>query len=81
MEGVCGKRESVDVSWQARVVEEKRELDIKRQALLDFLAAEVLWDRDGGALVSKEERERLMWQAEVMLSYSKILAARIAAFK
>ena len=60
---------------QKRVVEEKQELDAKREKLGVFkntsLFAELPW----------EEQERLNTQAHIMTMYSAVLGERIAAFK
>lgn len=59
---------------QQRVVDEKQELDEKREKLGAFknsgLFASLPW----------QEQERLNTQAHVMTMYSAVLGARIAAF-
>lgn len=60
---------------QQRVVDEKRELDVKLEKLVAFFDTETYQELDS------EERYRLRRQANAMYSYSKILGERIAAFK
>jgi len=59
---------------QQRVVDEKRELDEKREKLGRFknsdVFAELMW----------QEQERLNTQAHIMTMYSAILGERIANF-
>lgn len=59
---------------QQRVVDEKLELDTKREKLGEFkqtkLFAELPW----------QEQERLNTQAHIMTMYSAVLGARIASF-
>ena len=59
---------------QQRVVDEKRDLDDKREKLGSFknteLFASLLW----------QEQERLNTQAHIMTMYSAVLGERIAAF-
>lgn len=60
--------------YQQRVVDEKTELDAKREKLGEFkntgLFASLPW----------QEQERLNTQAHVMTLYSAVLGERIAAF-
>jgi hypothetical protein len=60
--------------YQARVVDEKRELDIKRDALNMFIGSPSF------ATISYDEQTRLHHQAIHMAHYSHILADRIEAF-
>ena len=61
--------------YQARVVEEKAELDEKLAKLQAFLSTPIYQALDS------EERIRLQRQSSIMQEYSDILAERIAAFK
>jgi hypothetical protein len=61
--------------FQERVIEEKRELDIKRTALNVFIGSGVF------ASLDDDEQARLHHQAIHMAHYSHILADRIDAFK
>lgn len=60
--------------YQDRVVEEKRELDAKRDNLRAFLAT------DACACLPTREQMRLKQQFWVMTQYSEILGQRIEAF-
>jgi hypothetical protein len=60
--------------FQKRVIEEKAELDAKRDKLVDFFDTETfddLWD---------DEKDRLILQKKAMDEYSRILGERIANF-
>ncbi|MPS99508.1 MAG: hypothetical protein E2581_13545 [Pseudomonas sp.] len=59
---------------QQRVVDEKQELDEKREKLGAFKNTDLF------ASLPWQEQERLNTQAHVMTMYSAILGARIAAF-
>jgi hypothetical protein len=61
--------------FQERVIAEKKELDERRERLLDFIESE------GFTSVGGEEAARLGDQLEVMRRYSAILAERIGNFK
>jgi hypothetical protein len=61
--------------YQERVVEEKKQLDIKIKALEAFLGAE-----ESPQIVSAGEFERLTRQLGVMSQYSGILHERISHF-
>ena len=58
---------------QQRVVEEKEELDEKRQRLGEFKNTDLF------ASLPWQEQERLNTQAHIMTMYSAVLGARIAA--
>ena len=60
--------------FQKRVVEEKKELDIKRDKLTEFLKGDTFKN------LSEEEQDRLNRQLLVMEEYSNILAERIVNF-
>jgi len=60
---------------QQRVVEEKEELDEKRQRLGEFKNTDLF------AALPWQEQERLNTQAHIMTMYSAVLGARIAAFE
>ena len=60
---------------QQRVVEEKEELDEKRQRLVEFKNTDLF------ASLPWQEQERLNTQAHIMTMYSAVLGARIAAFE
>ena len=60
--------------FQERVVEEKRELDEKREKLYAFTQTEICHN------LPFDERNRLARQLAVMSEYSTILGARIEAF-
>ena len=60
---------------QERVIAEKAELDDKLSKLTTFLTGSVF------ASLDKGEQARLIEQEAVMIQYSGILAARIAAFQ
>jgi hypothetical protein len=62
-------------AYQQRVVEEKRELDIKRDKLTEFLKS------PNRIKVPQDEQDRLTRQLAVMEVYSGILAERITHFK
>lgn len=59
---------------QLRVIEEKIELDEKREKLGEFKNTPMF------AALPWQEQERLNTQAHIMTMYSAILGARIAAF-
>lgn len=59
---------------QQRVVDEKRELDERRQKLGEFKSTDVF------AKLPWQEQERLNTQAHVMTMYSAVLGERIAHF-
>lgn len=63
--------------YRQRVIEEKRELDIKLQRLSDFLAT----PESRRMVGSDEEFKRLEAQKVYMRSYSNVLGERIADFK
>lgn len=62
-------------SHQQRVIDEKADLDGKLAALHKFIAESPLWER-----LDLAERWRLTTQSHLMVEYSAILGARIAAF-
>jgi hypothetical protein len=62
-------------AYQQRVVEEKRELDSKRDKLTEFLKS------PNRIKVSQDEQDRLARQLAAMEVYSGILAERIVHFK
>jgi len=57
-----------------RVVEEKKELDVKAHALSEFIGRNPGFD-----MLNAAEQERLKEQCEVMWQYSEILGARLDA--
>jgi len=59
---------------QQRVIDEKTELDIKREKLGEFK------NTDAFARLQWQEQERLNTQAHIMTMYSAVLGERIAAF-
>ena len=59
---------------QQRVVDEKRELDDRREKLMAFFSTPIFHG------LPESEQIRLERQAVVMRSYSEILGERIAAF-
>ena len=59
---------------QQRVVDEKTELDTKREKLDEFK------NMDAFARLPWQEQERLNTQAHIMTMYSAVLGERIAAF-
>jgi hypothetical protein len=59
---------------QLRVVEEKKELDEKRDKLFDFIGTDTFNSLPGA------EQERLKEQRKIMADYSNILEERIGAF-
>ena len=61
---------------QQRVVDEKTELDIKLDALNNFIDTNKMFSS-----LSREEQDRLYRQAYAMRGYSDILAERIGAFQ
>lgn len=61
--------------YQLRVVEEKAELDAKRDKLIAF------WQSEAWLTVPTDEQDRMNRQAYAMALYSGILAERIAAFE
>ncbi len=60
--------------YQQRVVDEKAELDTKREKLGEFKQTDFF------AKLPWQEQEWLNTQAHIMTMYSAILGARIAAF-
>jgi hypothetical protein len=60
---------------QQRVLQEKAELDMKANALSDFIG-----NSDIFVSLAPEEQERLKIQNDIMWQYSEILGERIAAF-
>lgn len=63
------------LAYQERVVDEKRELDKKIEALSAFMNGAIF------DTVPREEQARLHWQIVAMKSYSAALGERIAAFQ
>lgn len=61
--------------WQQKVVQEKVQLDIKRQALADFL------NGHEAAGLTEEGRQLLLDQQKHMANYSHVLGDRIARFE
>ncbi len=61
-------------AFQKRVIEEKQELDTKRDKLTEFLKS------PNRIKVPEDEQERLTRQLAVMEVYSGILAERIVHF-
>lgn len=61
--------------YQQRVIDEKTELDAKREKLKVFMNSEAFRG------LPFEERNRLMDQANIMKDYSIILDERIGAFQ
>ncbi len=59
---------------QQRVVDEKKELDDKREKLIAFFCTPIF------AALDQSEKDRLRLQHGVMGIYSEILGQRIAAF-
>jgi hypothetical protein len=59
---------------QQRVVDEKAELDLKRDRLTEFLKGNIF------ASLAVDEQERLKRQLGIMELYSGVLAERIANF-
>lgn len=59
---------------QQRVVDEKRDLDDKREKLGNFKSTDLF------ASLPWQEQERLNTQAHIMTMYSAVLGERIAAF-
>jgi len=60
--------------FQQRVVDEKKELDVKLDALVKFFETPIF------SGLPNDEQDRLAKQAEYMGKYSEILKDRIAAF-
>jgi hypothetical protein len=69
------QNESVNLSFQKRVIEEKADLDEKRRKLLAFSTT------DAFRRLDQAEKDRLRTQHSVMGVYSEILHQRIAAFR
>jgi hypothetical protein len=69
------QNESVNLSFQKRVIEEKADLDEKRRKLLAFSTT------DAFRWLDQAEKDRLRTQHSVMGVYSEILHQRIAAFR
>lgn len=61
-------------AFQARVVDEKQELDEKLTRLNQFLETDIFNNLD------PSEQERLKKQQGLMTGYSEVLGERIAAF-
>lgn len=61
--------------YQQRVVDEKSDLDIKANALSQFIGLNPFFEK-----IKPEEQERMKEQNDVMWKYSEILASRIASF-
>jgi hypothetical protein len=61
--------------YQQCVIEEKQELDAKRNRLGEFKTTITF------ARLPWQEQERLNTQGHIMTMYSAVLGARIAAFK
>lgn len=61
--------------FQQRVVDEKAELDAKREKLGAFK------NTDAFARLPWQEQERLNTQGHIMTMYSAVLGARIAEFR
>ena len=59
---------------EQRVVEEKKELDIKLDKLTEFMKGDIY------STVSAYERSRLYRQYSIMREYSAVLAERIVHF-
>lgn len=62
------------LDYQQRVVDEKQELDAKREKLGAFK------NTDNFAALPWQEQERLNTQGHLMTAYSAVLGERIAAF-
>lgn len=62
-------------AYQQRVIEEKQELDAKRDKLGQFI------DSPQFLAADSEEQKRLKLQRTFMLAYSNVLGERIEAFK
>lgn len=60
--------------YQQRVIDEKRELDLKLSKLVDFLSSKIFKD------LPKEDKKLLKSQTAEMKKYSEILDKRIALF-
>jgi hypothetical protein len=69
------KQNNTMQAHQQRVIEEKTELDAKREKLDQFIQTSIAFPTLPGV-----ERERLREQLRVMGEYSDILDQRIAAF-
>ena len=61
--------------FQKKVMEEKKELDIKIEKLDGFIRCNATYK-----ILSKVERMRLLEQLEAMRWYTRILSERIVAF-
>lgn len=61
-------------AYQLRVIEEKSELDAKRESL------RVFFDSEKYRTLPSDEQTRLMRQFAYMANYSDVLGERIAAF-
>lgn len=66
--------DTLPLSFQQRVVDEKAELDARLTKLNDFLLGSVF------TTLSQDEQGRLKCQASAMEEYATVLAARIEAF-
>lgn len=60
--------------YQRRVIDEKKELDNKIEALAEFIHGEVF------STVNAPEQRRLRSQLTIMRTFSAVLGDRIAAF-
>lgn len=65
---------SMLLAHQQRVVDEKAELDAKRNSLQEFMLSTVF------GTLSDAERKDLIQQYDVMTQYSNILESRIGRF-
>lgn len=61
--------------YHQRVIEEKKELDLKAKKLSAFIGSSSQFP-----LLPDDQRELLREQCEIMWQYSEILEKRIAAF-
>ena len=71
--------------YKSRVVEEKLELDIRAQALSDFIGTNPIFFIGIGTSpifpeLSPTDQELMKEQCDVMWQYSEILGKRIASF-
>jgi uncharacterized protein len=64
-----------DVTWQSRVIEEKKALDDKITKLQVFIGGDTFVN------LEDDQADLLTQQLHVMTEYSVILGKRIAAFK
>ena len=61
--------------FQQRVIDEQKDLDIKREKLAFFFHGETF------SKLPDDEQSRMSHQAQIMAQYSKVLGERIAAFQ